>query len=434
MLRILLSTFCWAMIAGGSAPAAEPWLGQVVYLVPDVYNPATVVPPGAGLPPAGFDDARSAAEAGQSSRAFELATRVLRADPDHAEARRVLGYESVDGEWLTPYQAKQRSRGYRWDQRFGWLRPAELTRYEAGERRSGRRWITAEADAAARQAIEDGWVVRTDHFVVRTNHSLGAAARLAADLEGLFQVWRQAFAGYWLKDREVRALFAGGRSARKRSRPMQVDYHRDQASYVGQLRRRQPRIAETLGIYFDDTRSAHFYHAEDPDDPDRADQLRATLYHEATHQLFAENGPGRRGAGRDANFWLVEGVACYSELLSPIEGAAAFTLGNPAQGRLPSAVRQGPVLPLAELAALGQTDLQRLPDLASVYAQATGVVAMLRHGQSQQQQAADREALVGTLRAVYGGQPDGEELARQTGRSFDELDAAYRRFLANLSP
>lgn len=416
--------------AAWPASAVEPWMGQIIYAVPDVYTSTSEGTSAGTLPDADFTAAQAAAEAGQSSRAFELATWVLRADPDHADARRVLGYEAVDGEWLTPYQAKQRARGYRWGRRFGWLRPADLSRYASGERRAGRRWITSEADAAARVSIDDGWTVRTDHFVVRTNHSLEAAAGLAADLEGLFQVWRQAFSGYWLKDREVRALFAGGRSARKRSRPMQVDYHRDKASYIEQLRRRQPRIAETLGIYFDDTRSAHFYHA---DDPGVADQQRATLYHEATHQLFAENGPGRRGAGRDANYWLVEGVACYFELLSPIENAAAYTLGNPAQGRLPSAVADGPVLALAELAALGQSDLQRLPNLASVYAQATGVVALLRHGRTGEDQAADREALVRTLRVVYGGQPDGEELSRQTGRPFPELDAAYRRFLANLS-
>lgn len=421
----VLSASLFGLVLAGMA-SAEPWMGQFIYIVPDVYSPSGEITPRAASAEALFADAQRAAEAGESSRAFELATLTLHADPEHAAARHVLGYESVEGEWLTPYQATQRGRGYRWDGRFGWLRPEELARYEVGERRDGRRWLSAEEDAAARTDINDGWTVRTDHFVVRTNHSLEAGARLAAELEGLFQVWRQSFAGYWLKDREVRALFAGERSARKRSRPMHVDYHRDKASYVAELRRRQPRIAETLGIYFDDTRSAHFYHS---DDPAQADLLRSTLYHEATHQLFAENGPGRRGAGREANFWLVEGVACYFELLAPVEGQAAYTLGAPAQGRLPSAVAHGPVLPLAELAALGQSDLQRLPDLPAVYAQATGLVAMLRHGE-----AADREALVGTLRAVYSGQPDGEELARQTGRANGELDAAYRRFLANLSP
>lgn len=421
----LLTAVLLLLLTGAAAGSAEPWMGQTIRIVPDVYTEGSATPTEVPSGERVFAEAQAAAELGEPSRAFELATLALHADPDHANARQVLGYESVEGEWLTPYQAKQHARGYRWDGRFGWLRREDLPRYQAGERRDGRRWTSSESDAAARREIEDGWMVRTDHFVVRTNHTLEAGARLAADLEGLFQVWRQSFAGYWLKDREVRALFAGERAARKRSRPMRVDYHRDQASYVESLRRQQPRIAETLGIYFDNTRTAHFYH---DDDPDQAGQLRATLYHEATHQLFAENGPGRRGAGRDANFGLIEGVACYFELLAPIAGKAAYTFGNPSQGRLPSAVAGGPVLPLAELTALGQTDLQRQPDLPALYAQATGVIAMLRHGESQ-----DREALVRTLRAVYGGQPDGGELARQAGQSFAELDKAYRRFLANLS-
>jgi len=128
---------------------------------------------------------------------------------------------------------------------------------------------------------------------------------------------------------------------------------------------------------------------------------------------------------------LVEGAACNFELLAPGAGPATYTLGNPAQGRLPSALARGPVLPLAELAPLGQSDLQRRDDLAAVYAQATGLVAMLRHGDHA---ATDREALVRLLRAVYSGQPDGGEVERQTGRSAGELDADYLRFLGELVP
>ena len=47
--------------------------------------------------------AKRAAEAGQLSLAFEWATEAVRENPDHAEARRVLGYELVDGKWLTPF-------------------------------------------------------------------------------------------------------------------------------------------------------------------------------------------------------------------------------------------------------------------------------------------------------------------------------------------
>ena len=55
----------------------------------------------------------------------------------------------------------------------------------------------------------------------------------------------------------------------------------------------------------------------------------ATLYHEATHQLF------RRFARRFAiwaknNFWIVEAIACYTELLTEHEGFS--TLVGAAEG------------------------------------------------------------------------------------------------------
>lgn len=401
-------------------------MGQTLPVAPDVYTTGEPLPPdGPASADALFDEARGAAADGAAEEAFRLATQAVLADPQHADARRVLGYESVDGQWLTPYQARQQKRGFRWDGRYGWLSQEDLPRYEAGERRIGRRWIDQAADAEAHREIERGWVVRTDNFAVQSNESLESAARLAAELESFHQAWRTAFAGYLYGDRECEAFFHDARRPPVRKRPLRVFYHRDKPTYVDHLRRRQPRVGETLGIYFDDAREAHFYHSDAADD---AALLRATLYHEAAHQLFAESGPGRPGAGRDANFWLVEGVACYYEMLRPIDGRAGFTLGHPAQGRLPSAVAYGPAMPLAQLAGLGMTDLQRVEQLPRAYAQAAGVVTMLRHGPH-----AARDALVATLREVYSRSDAPDELTRQTGRSWEELDRQYREFLANLS-
>ncbi|MEQ8847404.1 hypothetical protein [Botrimarina sp.] len=416
------------LIAGGfgCSSAAEPWLGSTLPIVPDGYTAADPVDRPAESADELFAWAQQAAQSGAAADAFRLATEALLADPDHPEARRVLSYERSDGQWMTPYQARQHRRGYRWDGRFGWVRADELSRYEAGERRVGRRWVDAATADRARSDILDGWAVRTDRFVVQSNHSIQAATRLAAELEALHQAWRNAFAGYLYSESDLRDLFFEGQRPARPARPMRVFHHRDKAGYTAHLRRRQPRIAETLGIYFDDAREAHFYHSGAEAD---ASLLRATLYHEAAHQMFAENGPGRVGAGRDTNFWLVEGVACYFEMLSPVDGRAGFTLCHPAQGRLPSAVAKGPVMPLERLAGLGMTDLQRVEDLPGAYAQAAGVVTMLMHGEQ-----ADRAALVDTLREVYSRSDRPTELAEQTGRSWRTLEEQYLAFLANLSP
>ncbi|MEN0109297.1 MAG: hypothetical protein AAF805_01115 [Planctomycetota bacterium] len=406
---------------------AKAWMGQPVYVAPDVYAGAAAGPRDPAAAERRFAAATAAVEAGRLSEAIGAACRTLHADPDHAAARSVLGYRRIDGRWATPYEARQLERGLAWDARYGWVDPEDTQRYERGERRVGRRWIAA--DAAPPTRIEDGWQVRTDQFHVKTDVSLEAAARLAAELETFAQAWRQLFAGYWATPRALAECFAGERAAPRSRRAMRVYYHRSPDAYAEHLRRLREESAGTLGVYLPRRREAHFYC--DPDaDPET---LRETLYHEAAHQLFAERGvavKAGRDAGKDALFWLLEGVACYCELLAPVAGEARFTLGHPAQGRLPSAVLRGPQRSLAELSALGPAELARLPHPARVYAQATGVVALLRHGPSAE---SDRAALDRTLRSLYSGRTDATELSRELGRGYGELDAEYSRFLMNLS-
>src|SRR5204863_3644081 len=117
-------------------------------------------------------------------------------------------------------------------------------------------------DASRHTNIKNGWQVRTDHFFVTTNHSLAAGAELAARLERLYQIWRQLFAGFYYSEQEVKGLFGGERIARVSVRQFKVFYHRNRDDYVNNLSRRQPMIADTLGIYFDANSEAHFF-AED---------------------------------------------------------------------------------------------------------------------------------------------------------------------------
>jgi hypothetical protein len=373
-----------------------------------------------------FRLAKRAAGAGQLSLAFQWTTEAVRENPDHLDARRVLGYQKRDGRWLSAYGARMADAGKVWHSKFGWIIPSDVPRYEAGERLVAGRWIPAADDAARHSDIKKGWQVRTDHFLVITNHSLEAAADLAARLERLFQVWRQLFAGFYLSEREVSELFAGEREPRAGHRPYRVYYHRDRDEYNAALRRRQPRIGETLGIYFDADREAHFFAGDDQD--------AGTLYHEAVHQLFQESRPAVKQIGRTANFWIIEGVATYFETLTEHndpEAGLYYTIGEASAGRIPSArerLAEGFYVPLAELSRLGKADLQARPDIAKLYSQAAGLSAFLM----QDQNGRYREPMVQYLKVVYSGRDSSGSLAESVGHSFPELDTAYRRYLESL--
>jgi hypothetical protein len=428
--------------AAGEAGAwqpSRPTTGSLMFVAPDKYS--ELPQKGAAGPPANspvnearqkqaealYDLAKRAADAGQLSLAYQWVTEAVRENPDHADARRVLGYENQDGQWLTAFAARQVEAGKVWDPRFGWIAKEDVARYEQGDRLVGKQWVTADVDAARRTRIEDGWQVRTDHFSVTSNLSLEAAAELAARLERLHQIWQQLFAGFWTSDAEVKQLFAGERLARERHQPFHVYLHRDREDYNSSLKHQQPRVVETQGIYFDTEHQAHFFAGPDQD--------AGTVYHETVHELFQESHTGAKRAAEKANFWVVEGIATYFETLSEHRDARAglyYTIGQSTAGRLPAArarvVRGHDYIPLAQLTKWGRNELQRQQDLARIYSEASGVSAFLMDGQ----QTRYREPLVRYLQAIYAGHDDVETLARLTDRSYAELDAQYQQYMASL--
>jgi hypothetical protein len=398
-----------------------PQSGSVLFIAPDQYSPAEaldthVQSARSEYAEALFNLAKQAADAGQLSLAFQWATEAVRDNPDYAEARRVLGYDQRDGKWLTPYGAKMFDVGKTWDAKRGWV----------DANKDGLKKASDDTDSERHADIKNGWQVRTDHFLVTTNDSLAAGADLAARLEALYQIWRQLFAGFYYNEREVRGLFAGDRTARTQPRPFRVFYYRDRDEYIDALRRRQPRIAETLGIYFDTFREAHFFAGDD--------RAKSTLFHEAVHQLFQESKPSAKQIGSLANFWVVEGVATYFETLTEHRDPQAglyYTIGEASAGRLPAArerLKNGFYVPLAELTTFNKDELQRHADLAKVYSQASGLAAFLVDGE----QGRFREPLVAYLQAVYAGRDSKESLSSATGLSYADLDAAYRRYMESL--
>ncbi|MGI9455954.1 MAG: hypothetical protein ACR2NU_05295 [Aeoliella sp.] len=407
--------------------------GERLYVVPDVYTRRARFTARETKATAKdfFMLAKRAARLGEVALAIRLATEAVHHDPDCEPARRALGYELHEGEWLTPYQLRKANRGLAWNLNYGWIAPDDLPRYEAGERKVRGRWVTAEVDARRHANIREGWQVRTDHFNVTTNHSLRAGAELAAKLEQLYQVWRQLCGDFHIEDDDLRTRFdedrvGSSRHAGIRSRPFQVVYHRSQAEYNAALEVRQPRIAETIGIYFDRQREAHFFH---PGEVAAATGTNdATLYHEAVHQLFYESQRAIRDPGERDNFWAIEGVATWFESLQWRDDH--FTIGERDAGRLPAAKQrllvEGYRVPLVELVTLGKHDLQARDDLSPLYSQSAGLATFMMATPER------RGAFVEYLRQIYAGSAESITLAELTGKSYAQLDVDYRAYLESL--
>lgn len=369
-----------------------------------------------------FELALVAAETRDFTPAYQLIHEVLRENPDHERARLLLGYKQFDGRWRTQYEISKAQAQQVWHPRFGWLSENQVARYESGERRYRGRWVSAADETASRANLERGWEVVTEHYQVRTNHSLESGVRLAERLERFYGAWRQVFARFVMNDDQWDRLFREGAPTGAPKRH-QVVLYRNRGEFIQALEREQPSIRISTGYYSPKSRKAFYFAGSEEDD--------STLYHEAAHQLFAETRPTSRDAGRDANFWIVEGVACWIESFRPADGLAmiggvdALRLRN-ARTRL---VRDRFYQPLGQLAAMSVVDVQTSPQISLLYSESAGLTYFLMYADDGRY----REPLVAFLNAVYARRDKPSTLAELTGVDFHELDRQYRDFIEGLA-
>ncbi|MCC6126884.1 MAG: DUF1570 domain-containing protein [Pirellulales bacterium] len=364
--------------------------------------------------------ARRAMRSNRPGLALESALDAIRANPDNESVRRLFGYQKYQNQWRTVYEVKKLRQGLVWTDKFGWLPKAYVKRYEEGRRFCNNKWITSAEDAAARRDIDAGWLVETEHYAIRTNHSLEAGVALGQKLERLYLLWSQLFIRYFATEDDVIALFDGRAKTQPPGRRHLVVYYRDRADYLDSLKEIFPDIEISVGFYQSRLRTAYFY-------ADEKNDFR-TLYHEATHQLFHESRPVSPKAGKLANFWITEGIALYMESLQVRDGF--YELGGFDDQRMIAAryrlLNDRFYVPLSELAGYGMEKIQKDPRIATLYSQAAGLTHFLIH----YDRGRYRDALVSYLSAVYSAQDTEHTLPKLTGAKFEELDQQYKEFMA----
>lgn len=330
-----------------------------------------------------FELAQRTLRAGDAESAYRTLCEVLREDPDHAEARRVLAL------------------------------PARKTNA---------------SPAASSPAVDHPltgwrrgqyWRVRTDHFVIATSHSAAVAQEAARHLEELHDVWRQMFFPFWSSGEALQARFEGRDESLGPKQQHQVVIFKNRDEYVAKLQASQPQIELTSGYYVDERKTVFLYAGDE--------STRPTWRHEVAHQLFQETLDVPAGVGERGNMWMVEGIATYLESLRVYNGYA--TVGGPDAQRLQFARYAGRrgafLLPLLQLAPLTRSELQAHADIRAIYTQSTGLAHFLMDGE----QGKWRSAAVAYLTAIYARRDTAQTLAERTGEPLEEMDRRYVEFL-----
>jgi len=341
-----------------------------------------------------FQHAQELLIAKQGALSYQTLHEVLRENPDHADARRILGYASVNGTWRRPGVVTRAKQPRYQHPKFGW--PAKTF-----------------------------WQIDTPHFQILTNHSEADGLKLGERLEIVYSAWEQMFFSYWSNELQLAGYFDGGSPSPVRKK-FQVVLFKSRSEYVSYLEPVQPRIGITLGIYQFDEEKVYLFH-------DESEAAHATWHHEVSHQLFQEYRSASKEVGLNFNFWAIEGVAMYMESLRIFDGYV--TLGGVDASRLQFARNRyftgGFHVPIEQLAAMSRDDIQKSPDIGAIYSESAGVAQMLLDYSEDDTAGTPpwREPFIDYLKAIYLGRDRAHSLVETVKppatKTYDQLYQAF---------
>ena len=369
---------------------------------------------------------------------------VLQRQPNHAEARRLLGFVPHEKTgWATPFATQQLKENKVKDPTFGWV-PADwvahLQRGELPALYPSTRWLAAADADALRRDWANGWTIRTEHFEIHANVPLSGVIAFGRHLEAFHQLFGSVMAdligpeqlplAQRLKNPKLQPTLA--------NRPKhQVYYFATRAEYSQYL---APLLGgdarQSLGIYIPKKESpalggkSYFFN-------DVGGQLDvvATLYHEVSHQLLFESAGADEYARNVGNYWVFEGLGTYFETLQTREDGS-IEVGGLVGPRIEQArerlVAGGELVPLESFVAMGKAafDGQKGDNVIYLhYAEAMALAVFLMQADGGRY----REPFLDYARDAYKGQ-----FRRRAGRTLeDRLDRSYpdlqRELLAYLT-
>ena len=373
---------------------------------------------------------------------------VIERRPDHAEARRLLGFLPRSGGWATPYAAAQLTMGKVADPTFGWVRADWVPHLRRGELPAplpSTRWLPAAEADALRRRWSDRWEITTEHFVIFTNVPLSDAISFGRKLEDLHQLFFSIMADVIGADQlplAQRSRVATLKPTLSKKPLHRVYYFATRDEYAEHLAPIQGAGAKkSLGTYVPKRENQQFggisYFFNDV-----GGQLdvASTLYHEASHQLLFESaGPDsyERNVG---NFWVFEGLGTYFETLRA-EPDGTLRIGGLVGPRIESArarlIDRQEFIPTELFVAMSPPQFQGTRgggDIYLNYAESMAMAVFLM----QAHEGRYREGFLDYARDAYRGRfrgGSGRPLDDRIGVRYRDLDREFLDYLgARKSP
>ena len=381
-----------------------------------------------------FTFAKSAAKQDRGSLAMQMALAALHADPDHSQIRRVLGFTQYKGQWRTPWETEQLKKGFVDHPKFGWIPSKHVQRYEAGERPTDSgKWVSEQQDRINHSGdIRQSWVIESEHYTLRTNHSIEEGVRVSRKLEHLYRAWKLLFYRFMASDIALASMFDAKSSAPKPLKKHGVYLFRDKQNYIDSLVKEEPFVAKTIGLYVSSSRKCFFFvhtpkQVRGPDD-DHPEDIERTFYHEAAHQLFYECRTFNNPIAEKKNYWIIEGIAMFVETLHHEGDYYVFGGNNDIRVEIARnrSQQNGFTISFADLTKLGRSDFQSHKQIVELYTHCAGVAFFMMNYDD----GAYRDITVHFLRLVYEGKDTIKTLELLTGRSNKELDEMYKEFMS----
>jgi hypothetical protein len=421
-------------------PAAKPGLASVPTL------PAEAQAIRSRTAKALFDLAGRAASKERLALADACLRGVLAREPDHAEARRLLGFVRHEGGWATRFAAQRLKEGWVRHPTYGWVNASWVPHLDRGELpgkvfRQGQptEWLPAERADALRADVASPWTITTEHFLIRANVPLAEAIAFVRRLEDFHDAFFALMADVIGPDLHPLAFRSRGAEPKKPAAPHRVYYFADRQQFVAYLARKGVEAGDSLG-YYDAFAGPAGKQAPAPSlffrDPGGEIKATETLYHEVSHQLLFESAGASHFDRNPGNIWVFEGLGTYFETVEP-QADGSLHVGGRVGARMARArdrlVRDHEMVPLGRFVAMDK-DAFRSETGGAVYlhyAQAIALATFLMqydHGRYRDPFLAYvRDAYKGRLRNA--GTPS---LAQRLGTLYPALERQLLSFLAEM--